>query len=151
MGKSSRAKRQRAQDRLREKQQLRDLTRDVLESFGEVGMSIDEAVALVRDAAEEMARAMRRVGGERYAPWGKPTYDYRALRKTVETAFLLLEEGEDLLERRGDAPDLSDQEAQRACRLLTSGASSLGAAAALYLASSPLPYRIARHMRARRQ
>jgi hypothetical protein len=146
----TRATRRLRRRKVREREEMDAMRRDVeaLARDGvRAGMTSDEALALVSHAAGTMARRMVEDGAAKRAPWGL-VYDPRALRHTIETALLMLHEGERATDARGDAPDLSEDEARRIAFRLVAGASTLGAAAVLYLASSPIPYALARHLRA---
>ena len=132
----------------RDEQQIGELVESLKGEIGKPGMSLDEAVELIAEAARIMLQRMTTEGAATMAPWGRVCCDQKALEKTLQTSILLLCQGSSGIDERGDAPDLTDEESAQLMFKVVSGAASAGAAAVLWLTSQPLTYDLARHLRA---
>lgn len=116
--------------------------------IGRPGMTPAEVLELLSAAAERIGTRMTRAGLCRREPWGL-SFDARSLRATIDAGLLMLHTGEGRLDAApGTGETLTDEESARILLEIVQGALTLGGAAILYLASSPIPYTVARHFSA---
>lgn len=112
------------------------------------GMTIDQAKAMISDGVDQIAQRMAADGSATRAPWGI-AYDLPALERSLTTALLMMRQGAQGIDDRGDAEDLSEREAGAILLQAIGGAVTAAATAILWLTSQPIPYEMARHMTTR--
>lgn len=107
-------------------------------------MTRDEALNLIREAASVASAAL---SDPKPTPWGTLGHDPREIEQALKNGLALFQHGTDMVDERGDDP--TEGEAMRIVFELIHGAATMAAAAVLYLEECPIPYEVAKQMRAR--